>query len=497
MEQFNNASVTATILEFLSDTVFANVEQDKLLQKALKLDKTLTPLDQQSIADTYSQKTTSIINTDKEFRDVFWKEFFSWVYTEKTLAQDPVILARRLLPVNPEGGFFDEAYRNFNKFSFQTIKSFEFYLIEKKIEEKYGKDSDEAKAEKAKLKNGDLTLIRGKDGKFDYYQNEDVRRALESVQKTAEFFKNLKQVDENNGFYAISFNPIQDKVEGKPEVKSSVLDLNKQIWSNKAALMQKHLEMTIGLHVEGPLKVDNGVAKGNVVNLVLDEKTNRYTPVKLRLEVSVVKPGKKVYKFTFADRPTQNFTLTEDQLHDNFVNKKRNVLEVYKMVQAAREKKRGTLPVAAAVKKPKGRAKPGERVETEEKKKGSEPVKGQLASGAKVEPPAKRLKEVEIDQTRKLQGGQSGTYVEARALEPPIKGPIPAKKEYETRFNKEREVLKNGRFVPQGDALAQAGDKDVGNKGKNNKNAVLQVMKWYGVAGAGLGGAIGGITLFT
>lgn len=487
MKQLGQSTVKI-IVEFLQKDVFGNAEKDLLLQKAIAPGPSLTEFDKSSIAGAYTDKTTSIINTDLDFREVFWKEFFAWLDLQKQLTSEPFVLAKRLLPVNPEGGYYDEATRNFNKFAFQSIKAFEFSIIEKQIDKKHGKGTDKAKSEKKKLKNGDLILIKNKNGEFEYYEHREVRVALESVKKSAELLQKLKTEETERGLCAISFNPLQLPGKGEPEAKSTVLDLNKEVWANKAAIMQKHLEKT-GIYVDGPLRVENGVIVGTVV----DKKG-----VKLEIEVSVVKPGERVYTFTFKDRGTQHFSLHEDQLQDHFVNKKRNALEVYTLVQKDKEAQRGApMPVGRFVKKPGEKAEaPVAKREAEEEKKKSEVLKKQLDTKEPVEPPAQYIKSVQLATEAKIPGQPVGGQLESLTASPP-KGPMLAKQEFDAKFIKQKEKVKGGRFIPQNDSEVADLNKQIGSKGASKKNPALQVAKWYGIAGAGLGGAITGITLFT
>lgn len=489
MAQFGNSTITNTIVPFLADTVLGNIEKDKLLQKAIGFKSTITELDKQTIIGLYTKKTTSVIATDSKFKKVFWSEFFTWIETQKKIAgSDPLVLSKRLLPVNPEGGYYKEAFRNFNKFGFQATKAYEFSLINEKIDEKFGPNSADARNEKFKLKNGDLVLLKKKDGKYDYFAKQEIRKALESVKKAAELYNRVQIIKEGNNTYMVSFNPLKPTAEGQAEARSTILDVNKEIWANKNYLIQTNLEQKVGLHFDGvPSVGENGVLSG----IVIDLKTKK----QLKVEVNLANPVEnRTYRFTFTNAADKgkNFSLKDNEL-DYF--KDYSPKEILGIKQGG-EHKREELPVSIVGVLPKKEEQPSAgqpATITSKKVKGSEPIKSQLDQPTPVEPPVSGRVTQGYRNSNRFNNLQLGE--ETLENTGGLVGPMSAKEGFKSRLRIKRTVP--SAFRPKKKGGNVFGTRPMLNlNGGKQKNPVLQLVKWH-LLGMGAGGGILGFLTTT
>ncbi len=481
MDQFGSSTITNTIVPFIANKVLGNIEKDKLLQKAVGFKSSITELEKKTIIGKYSENEKSVIATDPKFKKIFWSQFFIWIETQKTIAAgDASILSKRLLPVNPEGGYYPEAYRNFNKFGFQATKAYEFFLINEKIDAKFGPNSTDARNEKAKLKNGDLVLLKKKDGEYDYFTKQEIRKALENVKKAAELYDRVETVKEGYSTFVVSFNPL------KANAKSTILDVNKEIWANKTYLVQTRLEQKVGLHFEGtPTVGENGVLSG----IVIDSKTKK----QLKVEVNLANPVEnRTYRFTFINAADKgkNFSLKDDELE---FFKQYSPKEILSIKQSG-EHKREELPPSMVEVLPKKVQQPAAQqvtTATAVKGKGSEPIKSQVDQTRPVEPPTSARVTANYRNTNtfndiQLGGGTPGSTGG-------LVGPMSAKEGFKSR-------LKVKKTLPSALGPEKKGGKTFGKRprlnltGAKQKNPVLQLVKWHMIGMGAGGGVLGFLT---
>jgi len=324
MQELGDTFVQTFLVPYIQDDILGNVDKDERLQRVIRFDTTPEPTDIEGLEITYFTDTGTVLDTDMPLRKVFFKEFVDFINRQKLIVSgDARLLAFRLLPDPETGAYSKEAQNNIEKFGFQAVKALEEHVAEQIIKQKEA--SGEIKGEKAeddrkKLKDGKLILVKKKDENYDYKSEDQIKRAIASQENAREFWEDVLSDDTPDGRIGYGFNPV--------EYKGATLNgLQKQAWMNMAVKVEKELENN-GIFVEARLKVDqNGVVYGNV------QDKNR---AQLKVEISVIKPGVKNYKFTFVKQPAKHFYVNQDNLGEW---KKKSANEVYTEKQLAEKRK--------------------------------------------------------------------------------------------------------------------------------------------------------------
>lgn len=331
MQQLGESFIQTFLLPYVKNEILSNIDKDVKLQHIFKFGSTPTSQEVSSLEAEYFEKSGSILQYDTSLRKVFWKEFIDFVQTQKNLSNgSKQTLAYRLLPDPDKKSFSKEADNNIAKFSFITIKAFEAHMIEDMIKQKEtGGEIDKTKAEEDRslLKEGKLVMLKKDKEKFDYASDPQIRNAISNVERAAKLLGSFKTEKTNKGPQVTTLNPTEITVPGV-EVTSSLQDVQKNIWETQAALVSKDLEKS-GLYVETRITVtENGVAQG-----YMKDKDNQ----RLLVEVSLIKPGKKMYRITFLDQPKgqpeKKFYISQDELTKHFKNNGRSANEVFKIKQ--------------------------------------------------------------------------------------------------------------------------------------------------------------------
>jgi hypothetical protein len=477
MQQLGESFLQTFLVPYIKNNILGNVNNDERLQRIIRYDATPTQLDIAGLEATYFANTGTVLDTDLELRKVFFKEFIDFVNRQKTIAAGNVyLLAHRLLPDTQTKEYSQAAKNNIEKFGFESIKAMEEHIADNLIKQKQlnGEISDEkAQDDRAKLKEGKLILVKNKDEDFDYKDDDDIRRANSSSQKAAEFWNDVLFADSPSGNVAVGMNPLDIPAEGEDEKGATLTGLQKQVWSGVSVKMEKELENN-GIYVEARLKVDaNGVAYGTV-----QDKRG----VRLKVESSVIKPGKRNYKFTFVNQPAKKFLVDQDELKSEFKDKKRSAAEVYTNKQL-QERKREALINKAAVPVTEGPKAPpktgGVGVKTKEETESRVPGGGEEFEGPVPAAPVQLGKRADIEEETE---GREAVYPA---------GPMEAKENYDQQRLAETTDIYGGsagrgfRAGKKKGGGLQSGTRVFGNSG------VGKVLKYYAATAAGFTGAVG------
>lgn len=489
LPQLGAGFVTTFLLPYIRKQILGNVDKDRKLQKAFSYKEVLTQEEIDYLVDDYFRDTGTIFETDIELRKVFWKEFLDFIKRQKDLCEYNLHkLAFRLLPDPDTGVFSKEAQDNLLKFSFHTVKAVETHLIERLIKQKEARG--ELSKEKAEehgdlLKNGQLILVRhkGKGAGFDYITSKEVQDAIDNVKKQAQLMKKLFTQYTPQGELAFTFNPVLAPEPGQTERGSGLHRMQRQIWDNQKVQIEKMLEDS-GLYVSGKMSVDR---KGIVRGYVVDRNGER-----LLIEVSVAKPGKRMYRLTFAGKGSKlfgkKFFVNEDDLNTHFKNNKKSADFVYRQKQRGEPRKvlkRGPRGAAPLEVKPKGVPPSIVRKERRReeilpfapppKTRTLEPGIAKTAPGKRREQPAERAT-------------GEGEVVGGRAIYAGVRA---AKSAFDQRLRRKDQVQGGEASrelgkVPTGERTG--GYQAPRRRRKKPKSPVMRVMKYYF---AGIGGALG------
>ncbi len=477
MQQLGESFLQTFLVPYIKNNILGNVDNDERLQRIIRYDTTPTQLDIAGLETTYFVNTGTILDTDFALRKVFFNEFIDFVNRQKAIAEGNVyLLAQRLLPDTKTKEYSKAANRNIEKFGFEEIKAMEEHIAGEIIKQKQlnGEISDEkARDDKAKLKEGKLILLKNKDENFDYKDDDDIRRANSSSQKAAEFWDDILFTGSPSGNVGYGMNPLDVPAEGEEEKGATLTGLQKQVWSGVSVKMEKEVENN-GIYVEAKLKVDaNGVAYGTV-------KDRR--GVRLKVESSVIKPGKRNYKFTFVNQPAKKFLVNRDELKSEFKDKKRSAAEVYTNKQLQERKRealiqKATIPVTEGPKAPPKTG--GVDVTAKEKTESKVPGGGEEFEGPVPAAPVQLGKRADIKEETE---GRQPAYAA---------GPMQAKEEFDQQRLAETTDVYGGsagkgfRAKKKKGGGLQSGTRVFGNSG------VGKVMKYYAATAAGFSGAAG------
>lgn len=475
MQQLGASFVQSFLVPYIETNILGNVDKDERLQHVIRYDTTPTATDISGLETSYFSNTGTILDTDLALRKVFFKEFIGFINRQKIIADGNVYkLASRLLPNPRTKEYTNEAQNNIRKFGFEAVDAIQQHIAAELIRQKLASGEikkEEADDQKSKLKEGKIILVRGKDENFKTKSEDDIKRALASQERARDFWEDVLSGD---GGIAYGMNPLDIPEEGEKEKGSTLTGLQKQVWASMAIKAEKQLEEN-GIYVEASLKIDqNGVAYGNVQDR---------RGAKMKVEVSLIKPGKHNYKFTFSNQPSKKFLVDEDELKSEFKDKKRSAAEVYTDKQL-QERKREELigkvgiPVSEGVKfsqtPPKVARGYTEKVESKvpeggEEYEGAVPVA--VATGKKAELEA-----------------ETGSGITEGAGYP--SGPVEAKQVYDQRLSqrtktevRSRDNKKRGRKRNWRDTKASA------RAFRNTPTA--RIIKYYAATAAGFGGAVG------
>lgn len=478
MQQLGESFVQTFLVPYVKNNILGNVDKDERLQRVIRFDTTPTPTDIDGLETSYFTNTGTILDTDMALRKVFFKEFIGFINRQKIIANGNIyLLAFRLLPDVKTKTYSKDATNNLEKFGFEAVKAMEDHVAAELIRQKEATGEikkEQAEDDRRKLKEGKLVLVRGKDSNFKYKSEDEIKRAIASREKAVEFWDDVLADDSEQGPVAYGMNPTEIPEQGKEEKGSTLAGLQKQAWMGMAIKVEKELESN-GIYVEARLKVDqNGVAYGNV-------KDRR--GVELKVEVSVIKPGKRNYKFTFANQPSKKFLINEDELKSEFKDKKQSASEVYANKQIS-ERKREELITKVGI-----------------------PVKGGVQMMPKV--PSAAITQTETGQTNVPANEQvyegpvpQGVQIGKRATVQNEEGagggaagypagPIEAKEAYEQQRLAEQTQVSGGSASRLFQSKkGQEGGLQSGSRLFRN-SPVARVMKYYAATAAGFGGAMG------
>jgi len=316
MQQLGANFVNSFLLPYIQKQILGNVNNDIRLQNIIRYDKVVTAEEISGIEADYFGNTGTVLEKDLGLRKAFWREFVSFVARQKKLCNGNVLkLTFRLLPDAKTGSFSNEAQKNLAKFAFIAIDRLENTLIDRKIDKNklLGRISaSQAEKDKLNLKNGKLILVRDKKGDFDYMSNEEIRRAIGNVERTADIMARFA-TSGDNGLY--TFNPLgENKASTLQEVQIA-------LWSKQSMLSEKQLEEN-GIYIGGHMVVDNkGIARGFAKDR---------NGIRLKIEFDVKKPGKRVYRITFVNNPNNKFFISEGELNMRFGKNNQSALEVFR-----------------------------------------------------------------------------------------------------------------------------------------------------------------------
>jgi hypothetical protein len=476
MQQLGESFVQTFLVPYIKNNILGNVDKDERLQRVIRFDTVPSSTDIEGLEASYFTNTGTVLDTDIALRKVFFKEFIEFVNRQKNIANGNVyLLAFRLLPDAKTKTYSKDATNNLEKFGFEAVKAMEDHVAAELIRQKEATGEikkEQAEDDRRKLKEGKLILVRGKDSNFKYKSEDEIKRAIASREKAVEFWDDVLADDSGQGPVAYGMNPLETPGMGEEEKGSTLAGLQKQAWIGIAIKVEKELENN-GIYVEARLKVDqNGVAYGTV-------KDRR--GIELKVEVSVIKPGKRNYKFTFVNQPSKKFLINEDELKTEFKDKKRSASEVYTDKQLS-ERKREELITNVGI-----------------------PVKG----GAQMIP---KLPRVALTQT---QTGQTEVPANEQAYEGPVPvgiqvgkraniqneteagavgypaGPIEAKETYEQQRLAEQTEVSGGSAnrLFQSKKGRESGLQSGSRLFRNSP--VARVIKYYAATAAGFGGALG------
>ncbi len=478
MQQLGASFVQSFLVPYIKNNILGNVDKDERLQREIRFDTVPSPTDIDGLETSYFTNTGTVLDTDMALRKVFFNEFIEFINRQKNIANGNVYqLAFRLLPDAKTKTYSKDATNNLEKFGFEAAKAMEDHVAAELIRQKEANGEikkEQAEDDRRKLKEGKLILVRGKDSNFKYKSEDDIKRAIASREKAIEFWDDVLADDSPQGPVAYGMNPLEIPEQGKEEKGSTLAGLQKQVWTGIAIKAEKELENN-GIYVEARLKVDqNGVAYGTVQDR---------RGVALKGEVSVIKPGKRNYKFTFANQPSKKFFVNQDELKTEFKDKKHSANEVYANKQIS-ERKREELITRVGI-----------------------PAKG----GVQMIP---KTPKVAFTQT---EAGQTNTPANQQVYEGPVpigvqagkrasvqteqgagavpagypSGPIEAKEAFEQkRLAQETEVNAGSGSRLFKSKKAQQGGLQSGSRLFRN-SPIGRVMKYYAATAAGFGGALG------
>ena len=475
MHQLGSGFVNSFLLPYIQNQILGNLQNDARLQKMFRFDKVIRPDEMQGLEDYYFKDTGTVLQTDPDLRKVFWREFSDFVARQKLIANgSDAKLKFRILPDEKTGAFSKDAQKNLEKLSFYAVNSLEDALIAREIHHQrlLGNLSDEEAADKkAALKEGKLALAQKENGEFDYLSDKTIARALGNVERTAKLLAEHRTEETPSGETRMfMLNPLRAEESGR-ETSSSPQQVQQVLWNKQSIVDEKSLEKN-GLHVEARMNIDaNGVARG----FVKDKNNTR-----LRIEFDVKKPGKRMYRMTFADNPDKKFFVGEDELQSTF-GKEKSAQEVYAVKAGPRGARRSDIPIKGRKIQGNGRA-----VSLPENRKITGFVPGQTSASAQPQegvmpPPYVPIikKKGGAEETQETQVTKQQSQYQQSIMK--------AKRNLETRLRKKEEAKKKGAVSVRGPKGKSPADLKKKHE-KKQKSLIFKVAKWYF---AGIGGTIG------
>ncbi len=475
MQQLGSGFVNSFLLPYIQNKILGNLPNDPRLQKMFRFDKVLRPDERQGLEDYYFQDTGTILQKDADLRKVFWREFSDFVDRQKLVANSSdAKLSFRMLPDEKTGTFSKDARKNLEKLAFYAVNSLEDALINREIHHKrlLGNISEEEAAEnKAALEEGKLALARKENGEFDYLSDKKIARALGNVEQTAQLLAEHKTEETTSGETRMfMFNPLTVD-ENRQETSSSMQQVQQVLWNKQAIGDEKKLERN-GLYVEARMNIDaNGIARGFV-----QDKNN----TRLRIEFDVKKPGKRMYRMTFADNPDKKFFVEENELQSTF-GKNISAQEVYSRKAGPRGAKLFDIPIT-------GRKIQGDRrpVSLPENRKITGFVPGQATVSAPKEGvmPPPYIPIIGEKGSSKEETEETKITKQQRQYQQSV---MQSKRELEARLRKRDEEKQKGTAQLRGKKRKSPGDLKKEHE-KKQKSLIFKVAKWYF---AGIGGTIG------
>lgn len=213
MQQLGPQFIENFLLPYIKDEILGNIEKDTRLQNLFRYDAVIKPTEIDGLKSDYFQNTNTFLDTDLDARDLFWEEFVEFVKTEKGICSGDVnLLANRLLPDFETNKFTKVAEDNWSRFSHYYLKAEEKRLIDSLIRKRETSGeitSDEARDLRRKNQNNELILARSKKqkGDFDIIESEEIRRALDNVEKQADLMSGLFTEFTEKGEKGFLMNP--------------------------------------------------------------------------------------------------------------------------------------------------------------------------------------------------------------------------------------------------------------------------------------------------
>lgn len=351
MQQLGPKFIENILLPYIKDTILENenIKKDKRLQNLFRYDAVIKPNEIDGLKNDYFKRTNTFLDTDLKARDLFWDEFIEFVKAEKNgCSGDINLLATRLLPDFETGKFSESAENNLSRLAHHYVKAEEKRLIEDLIKKREASGeitSDEAKDLRDKNENNQLVLARTKDqkGAFDIIESEEIRRALDNVEKQSALINDLFTETGPKGQRGFLMNPpfSEPVAEENREHSSSLIGFQEAVWEGQKVDIEKKLANN-GFILQRSFQVDkNGSVKGEA----LDQKSR----TKLIIRANLADPyqeGQRNFRIIFADNPQKSFLIKESELW-NFQD--RPVTDIYLQKQSEEAKKTDMPPTGKPI----------------------------------------------------------------------------------------------------------------------------------------------------